>query len=318
MARKVCKLYHPSHRVPDLGDAERFFTSVFGLPSVWRSSLYTAPDPKYPTYPTDYCIFTCLADVFFDCIDPQKYVIDDIQRYDTVTKPKLNGFGWAVEGIEEFYTDIYKARGMRCTDQADRVADPEICPEASFKKSKLFYTLAEDTGVRYEFYPSTSVGSYDHRENPEWKLRPREGKGSLGIQFCAYHTVLTEQLDRALGLYVDVLGGRIIHRARNDVRRVNSTYVLLADAVYELSSPLPENSYANVEFKGRRHHAQDVYHALTFKVTDLAKVKAHFQAKGLRILAESESLVVLHPEDGLGIPWGFTSALIPGDDRYEI
>ncbi|KAL6230135.1 hypothetical protein BDW75DRAFT_245094 [Aspergillus navahoensis] len=111
MPYKICKLYHPSHRVPDLAEADRFFSSVFGVSSVWRSSLYTKPDPKYPTYPTDYCIFTPLAEVFFECIGPRKYVIDGVQRYETITKPKLNGFGWAVDGIEEIWAELGRRAG---------------------------------------------------------------------------------------------------------------------------------------------------------------------------------------------------------------
>ncbi|KAL4861916.1 hypothetical protein BDV12DRAFT_203527 [Aspergillus spectabilis] len=316
MPYKICKLYHPSHRVPDLAVADRFFRTVFGLPSVWRSSLYTAPDPKYPTYPTDYCIFTPLADVFFDCIDPQKYVVDGVQRYPTVATPQLNGLGWAVEGIQEIFAEIAQKRGLRCTDQANRLADPATCPEASFKNSKLFYTLAEDTGIRYEYYPASSVGSYDHRESPEWRLQPEVGKGSLKIQFCAYHTILTTQLERALDLYVTLMGGTVLSTASNPVRGVQSTYVQLADAVFEIAVPETEESYASQHFADRENVSEDVYHALTFKVEDLSVVKAHLVGLGLRLLAEDASLLVLHPEDGLGIPWGFTSETIPGDTRY--
>ncbi|KIX06723.1 uncharacterized protein Z518_04699 [Rhinocladiella mackenziei CBS 650.93] len=315
MAYRIVKLYHPSHRVPSLEEADEFFNKVFGIPSVWRSALYTEPDPRYPTYPTDYCIFTSIADVFFDCIDPRKYIIDGEQRYATVEKPQLNGLGWGVEGIDEIYAKV-QTLGIRCTDQANRPSDPQVCPVASFKKSKLFYTEAPTSGLRYEFYPVESIGDYDHRKNPSWELKPRIGKGDLKVQFCSHHTILTGNRERAIRLYVDTLGGRVIHDERNTLRGTDSVYILLADAVYEFATPRHSGSYAAKDYETREHPEEDVYHALTWKVEDLSVVKNHLRAQGVRIIAENDEMVIVEPADGLGIPWGFITTILPNDDRY--
>ncbi|KAJ5239853.1 hypothetical protein N7468_004472 [Penicillium chermesinum] len=148
-------------------------------------------------------------------------------------------------------------------------------------------------------------------------LRPEEGKGELGIQFCAYHTILTSQLDRALALYVDVLGGTVIHQAKNAVRGIHSTYVQLVDAVYEFGVPDSGAGHAQMSFNERKSASEDVYHALTFKVKDITSVKEQLLGQGLRILSEGPKLLILDPEDGLGIPWGFTSHAVPGDSRYD-
>lgn len=314
----IRQLYHPSHRVPDLKAAEKFFNEIFGFESVWRSSLYRQPDPKHPTYPTDYCLFTGIADVFFDCIDPEKYVIDGIQRYESVSEPHLNGLGWAVEGIEALYSKIYREMGIRCTDQANRLSDPDLCPKASFKDSHLFYTVAEDSGVRYEFYPTTSIGSYDHRQAPGWKLKPEEGKGFLGIQFCAYHTILTDRKERAVSLYVGVLGGKVIHEESNKVRGTDSTFVQLTDAIFEFATPIDPSSYAMVDFQSRKNKSEDMYHSLTWKVKDLDVVKQHLTANGVKILAQSDDLIITDAHDGLGIPWGFVKSVVPNDTRHNL
>jgi len=166
MPFKLVKLYHPSHRVPDLEKADKFFKDVFGIRSVWRSEIYRKPDPKYPDFPIDYCIFTAIADVFFDCIDPQKYVIDGVQRYETVKEPHLNGFGWGVEDIDDIY-ELVQSVGVVPTDQANRPSDPKECPVASFNTSKLFHTTPESSGVRLEFYPVESIGWYDPRKSAD-------------------------------------------------------------------------------------------------------------------------------------------------------
>lgn len=50
MSYAVRQLYHPSHRVSNLKAADTFFNEVFGIPSAWRSSSFTNPDPKYPIW----------------------------------------------------------------------------------------------------------------------------------------------------------------------------------------------------------------------------------------------------------------------------
>lgn len=317
MGYKIVKLYHPSHRVPSLEDADEFFRRIFGIPSVWRSSLFSKPDLNYPTYPTDYCIFTSIADVFFDCIDPQKYLIDGEQRYATVDEPHLNGLGWGVEGIDEIYAKV-QSMGVKCTDQANRPSDPKDCPVASFKPSKLFYTVASTSGLRYEFYPVESIGIYDHRKDPNWDLKPHLGKGALKVQFCSHHTILTENKDRAKELYVDILGGKVIHAGRNTLLGTDSLYVQLADAVYEFATPIDDSTYAARDYQERGHPQEDVYHALTWKVQDLSLVMAHLKANGVRIAAENDQTIIIDAMDGLGIPWGFTTSILPNDDRYNI
>lgn len=59
-----------------------------------------------------------------------------------------------------------------------------------------------------------------------------------------------------------------------------------------------------------------MYHALTWKVLDLDKVAERLEAQHVRIIARDASMIVVHPKDGIGIPWGFVSATVPGDERY--
>lgn len=317
MSYAIVRLYHPSHRVPSLEEADRFFQEVFGISSVWRSKIFSKPDPKYPTFPTDYCIFTSIADVFFDCIDPKKYIIDGEQRYEDIDKPRLNGLGWGVEGIDEIYRHLGDLN-IRSTDQANRLADPKVCPTASFKESKLFFTIAEDSGLRYEYYPASSMGVYDIRNRPGWNLEPHVGKGALGIQYCSHHTILTNQMSRALKLYVGLMGGQVIYRMVNDLRGTKSVFISLADAVYELAEPISQNppTCAQQHFEERENKKVDVYHALTWKVEDLGRTETHLQKQGVKIIAKSETTIIVDPDTALGIAWGFTTETIPNDNRF--
>lgn len=319
MGFQLVRLYHPSHRVPDLVAAEAFFKIVFGIDSVWRSTIFPARDPKYPDLPIDYCIFTSIADVFFDCIDPQKLIIDGKQLYDTVVDPHLHGFGWGVEGIGAIYQRL-NAAGVQVTNYRGEITNPGELPQ--YKDTLLFFTTPESTGIRLEFYPVKNAGTYpggyyDSRADPSWELHPEHGKGPLGIQYCSHHTILSDNPERWHKVYIDCLGGRVIHQQKDTLRGTDSTFVALSDGVLEFAKPTALKSVARTDFADApRPQTADLYHALTFKVVDLAKVEAHLKATGTRIIAQSRDMIIIHPEDGLGIPWGFTTKVTPGDTRF--
>jgi len=297
----------------DIEEVEVFFERVFGRPSINRSKLYSKPDPKFPSYPTDYCTFTPIADLFFDSIDPKKYVIDGEQRYDSISESHLNGTGWGVvEGIDEIYETLV-ANGIHSTDQANRPADPKSAPVASFNDAKLFYTLASDSGLRYEFYPSSYIRSIDPRTDSNWKLPPVSKSDPLGIEFCSHHTILTDNVDRQLKLLVDILGGRVIHKGRNELLGTDSTYVNLAESVFEIAVPTVAGSYAMEDWLKTK--PQDTYHAISFKVRDLDKVEKQLEATGVRLLVKNKTGLITNPKDSIGIPWGFYSTAVPGDLR---
>jgi hypothetical protein len=304
---RVDRMYHPSHRAPDLVAAQAFFATVFG-----RESVTTRATPPPAGYPTDYCIFTLIADVWFDTIDPRRYVFEGVQWYPTVETPHLNGFGWGVQGIDEIFAELQR-RGIRCTDQFDRLSDGAAMPTAYFSSSPLFWTLAADTGLRYEIYPTASIGPSDPRSAPGWTLPGVRADDPLAIERCAYHTVLTADPGRALGLVVDVLGGTVIHEARNEVLETRSTYVALADGVLEYAVPTNPSSRAAADLASTA--PLDCYHSITWRTTDLDRVVEHAARCGVGLVARTDAEVVFDPADALGVPWGFRTDLIPGDPR---
>ena len=117
--------------------------------------------------------------MWFDTIDPRRYVFDGVQWYPTVDTPHLNGFGWGVQGIEEIFAELQR-RGVRCTDQFDRLSDGVTVPTAYFSSSPLFWTLAADTGLRYEIYPTASIGPTDPRVEPRVDPPGRESRRPIG------------------------------------------------------------------------------------------------------------------------------------------
>ena len=306
---KVSRMYHPTLLVPDLDASEKFFSKVFGRESIPMAKLRDYP----PGYVCDYSIFTPIADLFFDSIDPVRYVIDGFHPYVSSPEPHLAGFGWGVDAnVDELYHTLI-ANGIRSTDQACRPADPKIVPQGSMAPVPVFKTLPEDTGLRYTFSPTDSIPPADPRSDPSWTLPPVSENDPLGIQFCSHHTVLTSNLERATKILVQILGGTIISKGYNELRGTDSTYVALADGVFELAIPTREGSIAMEDWK--RNAPFDTYHALTFKVKDLDKSAKQLSAKGVRLLARDDSTLITDPRDTMGTPWGFTTDVVPNDPR---
>jgi hypothetical protein len=112
---------------------------------------------------------------------------------------------------------------------------------------------------------------------------------------------------------VEVLGGRIIHAGHNNVLGTESSYISLADQVVELAQPLDDNSPAAADWQ--KNAPDDTYHSLTWQVRDLDQVAEHLKATGVGLRARTDTLIVVDPTNGLGVPWGFTPILTAGDPR---
>jgi len=311
MSYKINHMWHPSHKVTDLAAAAKFFKEVFGRDSIPVESCLP-PKEEAPTYPRDYGMFTMIQEVLFDSIDPKKYVVEGRQTYEDVEKPHLFCFGWAATGCEEIYR-VCIENGIRSTDQANRIASVKQPPVSGFNKHPLFFTLPEATGLRYQIWPLEATGPPDPRVEPGWKLPAVSASDPLSIEFCSHHTVLTREPAKGLNFLVGVLKGKIIHQGRNLLLETDSTYIALGDGVYELAVPTKAGTLAAEDIKFNAPF--DTYHSLTWKVKDLKKVEDHLRLKNVRILLQNENSIVTNPEDTIGIPWGFTDKVVPGDHR---
>ncbi len=306
---QVTRLYHPSLHVSDLNAAEAWFERVFGRKSRPMAEMYKGMPPS-PGYPRDYCTFTPINDVLFDTIDPKLYVLDGIQRYATVETPRLKGMGWYLKDAVETYR-ILRGLDIAMVGQQDQIADGENPPSAPGSPMPIYFTTPESAGLRYEFLPQIPF-PLDHRLAEGWELPPVSDDDPLGIELCSHHTVLTDQPARGLKVVVDGLGGTVIHEGRNEVLGASSTYVHLGDAVYEYAVP---DAATAVHADWSAAAPDDTYHSITWKVVDLDRVAAQLKAQGIGIRTQTDTAIVAEPENALGIPWGFTTQLTPGDPR---
>lgn len=306
----IVRMFHPTQYTPSLAESERFFERFFGRPSAAAETVLKQIVPPDSGYPTDYCAFTSIRDVFFDTLVPEKFVPGGVQVYPSVDGPTLKTVGWYVEGLEGLF-DKLRRNGFALTNT---FGEPMTEFQSKFPVpggKPMFFTTPEQTGLRYQFFEEGEF-FFDARSKPGWILPPVEPDCPFGLEICSHHTVLTNAPDRALKLFIDMLGAVIIDSARNEVLHANSTFVALADAVFEFATP----DMGSPAFTALAEMAPlDIYHSMTWKVGDLDRVERHLVAIGARIQTRAKDTLVVNPADGNGIPWGFTTSLRAGDPR---
>jgi catechol 2,3-dioxygenase-like lactoylglutathione lyase family enzyme len=175
----------------------------------------------------------------------------------------------------------------------------------------LFFTTPESAGLRYEFLPQIPF-PLDPRIQPGWELPPVSDADPLGIECCSHHTILTSKPERALRLVVDALGGTVVHEGHDDVFGATGSYVQLADSVLEYAVP-DDGTAAHADWSAAA--PADTYHSITWKVVDLDRAERHLAAEGVGIRSRTATTIVTDPATSLGVPWGFTTELTPGDPR---
>jgi catechol 2,3-dioxygenase-like lactoylglutathione lyase family enzyme len=312
---RIPMMFHPSHDVPDLAVAEDFYRRVFGCESWSLASIQAGGRPaahRGTQYPRGYSTFTPISDVCFDTIDPAKYVFEGVQRLASVDEPHLRLISWYVDGVSTLYRKL-RRNGIRILDQLDEVVQGDNPPVSYGGATVLLFTVPEDTGLRYSFMPVTTI-PFDARLKPGWVVPPAS-ENPLGIERCSHHTILTDRPERVMKLHCHVLGGMIIHEGRDELLGSSSSFVHLAGSTLEFA--VPDRGTAAYE-DWKRAAPNDTYHSLTWKVADLEAAGRHLAAQGVRIRFRSPDAFVTDPATSLGVPWGFTTSLVPGDPRSSL
>jgi catechol 2,3-dioxygenase-like lactoylglutathione lyase family enzyme len=305
---RITRMYHPSFHAPDLDEVEAWFERVFGARSTNISATFKGRETG--DYPTTYSTFTPMADVLMDTIAPTRYVLNGVQQYASVDKPHLKTIGWFAENSEGVYRSLRDA-GIAMVDQFGKPAETEEAPRsAGGGAMPLYFTVPESAGLRHEVLPDFPF-ALDHRNAPDW-IPAAAPEGPLGVERCAFHTLLTDNPQRALHTVVDALGGTVVHQGRDEVLGGAAVYVSLADAVLQIAVPDQGTAgYADWSVTA----PDDTYHSLTFKVADLDRAASHLKSQGVGIRSRTADTLVTDPDTSIGVPWGLTTSLVPGDPR---
>ncbi len=302
-------IFHPTIQVTSLDESEEFFDRVFERRSTLLEVMPKGSEPRTADAPKGYSKFTPIAEVLIDCVNPKLHITEGVQHFNSVEKPTLSNFGWYCDDIFATFR-LLKEHGIPMTSQFGTPAEGDEPPKNDQGGDlRQFFTPADKVGIRYQFIPWMLL-DIDHRSNPEWTLPPVSDDDPLGIERLSHHVVLTEDPKRHTKLVVDALGGKIIHEGRDEARGLTGPYVQVADAVIHYGVP-DAGTEAAKELADKL--PADKYHAMTWKVVDLGKVERQLEKAGLPIASRTDDTIVTVADEGLGVPWGFSTNLVPGD-----
>jgi len=134
----------------------------------------------------------------------------------------------------------------------------------------------------------------------------------LHVRKQSHFTLATRDLEQAKKIYVDVIGGTVLHEGQNDLLRTRSTFVAIGrDDVVELAEPL-ESGTPISEYLDLNHHG---LFSVSLQVEDLGAAARYLTSKGIAALIEDSESFVSDPATTHGVHWGFTTAVIPNDTR---
>jgi catechol 2,3-dioxygenase-like lactoylglutathione lyase family enzyme len=143
--------------------------------------------------------------------------------------------------------------------------------------------------------------------DPEWWIKNHPVK-TPGL---AYTTVTVPDLERAEQVYVDGMGGTLLHKSESELTGTSDVYVQVGDTVVQLSRPTRDGTLAAEDFAkfGNMHHAA------AFKVQDLDATKEYFDSKGIVTLDRDDQTLITDPATTQGVLFRWTTWDVPGGPR---
>ena len=200
------------------------------------------------------------------------------------------------------------------------------------------YTHPRDTFTQLEFYePSPREGGphgpgrfADPRFESGWPARWAAGPNPLGIEALSHATVVVPDLGKAAAVYVDAVGGTLLHEKTSAETGTRSIFVQIgAELIVELAMPvaMPVAVPVAVPPAGARDAAAGgaaalarrdleangpACHALTFVVSELDRAADHLRRSGVGLLWHGTEALMTDPAHTFGAPFRFTTRRIPG------
>ena len=178
-------------------------------------------------------------------------------------------------------------------------------------EDRPIFTHPNSTLTQLEFMvPTPLIG--DPRLHVSYRSTWWHDTHPLHIRKHSHFTLATRDLDHAKRMYVDVIGGTVLHEAQNDLLKTRSTFVAVGhDDVVELAEPL-ESGTPVADYLDQNHHG---LFSVSLQVEDLGAAVRYLKSKGIEARAEDSETFVSDPATTHGVHWGFTTAAIPNDSR---
>jgi catechol 2,3-dioxygenase-like lactoylglutathione lyase family enzyme len=295
---KIGKLFHLTHVVDNLRDADTWYDEVFSACRYYRGYMRAAMRNA-----SVLAIGDCPLEAIQTAPVPGAEN-SAIGKFHARFGQHFHSIAWYVESIEDTFNQLSK-HNIR---QVDMVGRPAKGPFG--KRNIAVWTHPKDTHGAIEFAQVEDF-SIDVRLHPSWSSAFWRDRHPLGIERASHITVLVRDLGKGKAFYQDVLGGKLLHEEETGGRKKSAFVAVGENTVVELVQPLAAQS---PEARDLEHAGEGLY-AVIFKTIDLARAAEFLQSKKQRFESRSADSLVIKREDSFGIGVGFTERRIPNDAR---
>ena len=296
----IGKLFHIIHMTGDLAALESWYDRVFSVRRGFLDHNYMPGEKRDASLVVlGNCVIEPLAPAF------------RIEGWESMPLGRFyRRFGNHWHSIA-WYTDDAGEIWQRCTDNGIRVfVEGGVRTTERPPPESAIMTHPKDTIAQLEFMrrEGTALERKDPRFQPGWDPNWWAENHPLGLVGLAYTTVLTRDLDRAANVYVDILGGSLMHESLSGLTGTRNAYVLVGDTIVELATPVRDGTLAADDMAANG----EIHHAVAFRVNDLDTVAKYLASNGIEALARDENTLLTRPETTHGVPFRWTTAGLPG------
>ncbi len=293
---KIGKIFHLTHVVKDLEACDRWYDEIFAVNRFYHG---------YEKLAAREASLLLIGDLVMEPVMLAKEPNAErtpIGKFLARFGEHFHSIAWYVDNLGAMATDLSQ-QNLRLYDVTGKVVKPPLRTEA-------IWTHPKETHALLEFAMS---GNYiaDPRLQPGWTTAPWREHHPLGIDRTSHITVLFGDLKAAKTLYVDLLGGKLLHESETPGRKRSAFIAVGEDTVIEAAQPL---SVASPEGRDLEANGEGV-HAVTFKTMNLKRAAEFLKSKRQRIESESADTLVLNTGDSFGMVVSFTDRAIPNDPR---
>lgn len=296
MARaRIGKLFHLTPLVDDLPDAEYFFNTVFSPLCMMRN---------YSSHWHRHAAIYIIGETSIEpmhCLPPEPGdEATSWYRYAERFGPRVHNMAFYVDDLDDLAERLETA-GVRITDAGS---------------GTTVFCHPKDTPGMLEFHPATGGmwEQVDPRFRPEWEAF-RDAywtRHPLGLVRMSHITVVTDDIDGAERLYVDVLDAQALPEQRATITGCTSRYYLVGeDTVVEMTDPRGTDTVAARDLERVGASVTGV----TFTVRELAGAAEWMGHFDTPVVEVTEAEIRLDVDRTWGCEYRFTEQVLTGDPR---
>lgn len=277
---KLTKVFHVSHTVDDLDAAVAWYDDVFA-PQLWqRSELFG----------TKLALLVVGDTVLMPMLPPAGGRTGP-SRFKDRFGQRLHSLALYVDEPVPLI-DHLRSLGLYLTGSAGtELTNPQ----------DEIWTQPRESPMVFELFQARPSMNDPRLEEPNWSSSYWRDEHPLGIN-TGWSTVVTGDASAATRFFVDAFRGTVVHEADCAAYGTRSVFVRLSDEVLiEVAQPMADGTAAAADLAERA-----TYHAVTFRVTDLARAAAHLVSKGVRIESPAPGHLTLDPQDCFGVRFRMT------------